>query len=472
MRMNGKCNKDFIQDNFIYLLCLYPPFWQAGIIHNHTGNVGAPSHPPSFFCYSNIMYWHPYIAGSEGFRSARCPPGYIAFTHLTKANGLPSDRVRSMIQDHQGYIWITTDNGLARYDGKNIKVFRHQENDTSSLVDNALHGLKESRDSMLWIGAADGISIYNPDNSTFRSFSWYRKGKGHFPAKGSIFFFQDSDGSMWIGTENGLVHALKDLGSFEFFQTWTSEIKSEREYAFRHITCIMEDPRDPGKLLLATLGGVLQFDKKNKIVSRDYKRIINNASDIIEMYLDEFSRLWVCGWGNGLQCLDLKTERWHEFSFPSREPNSIVGITRKSKDELWLGIIDHGLGVFNMRTFSFSFITMNPGSSKSLLSNTTIKIRYFNHDKDIWISSDIGINILHSGNNTFRVVRIPYRNYSISTFFRDPESGLLYIGVIDGDGLYTYREQTGQWNVIPPEAGPGKYGFSINRIMKDSKNRI
>ena len=69
------------------------------------------------------------------------------FSHLTRENGLPSDFVMHAVQDFRGYVWIATDNGLARYDGKNITVFQSHNSNKNSIVDNYVIILKESRDS-------------------------------------------------------------------------------------------------------------------------------------------------------------------------------------------------------------------------------------------------------------------------------------------------------------------------------------
>ncbi|MBM3405413.1 MAG: hypothetical protein FJY10_11065, partial [Bacteroidetes bacterium] len=108
----------------------------------------------------------------------------LSFSHLTRMNGLPSNRVREMVQDFQGYIWIATDNGLARYDGKIIKVFQRRENDPSSLCDNGVFSLMEAGDSLIWVGTGDGISIYNPLTGDFRSFTCFGKKGSLFPVQG------------------------------------------------------------------------------------------------------------------------------------------------------------------------------------------------------------------------------------------------------------------------------------------------
>jgi len=204
---------------------------------------------------------HP-AAAQNNYSSGNKPEAEpsMFFSHLTSKNGLPSDRVYMLMQNFQGYVWLATDNGLARYNGSSMKIFNHLIGDSTSILDNIVYSIKEALDSTLWIGTIDGLSIYDPYTENFRNYSYYDKENKHFPAKGIVCFFQDEDRSMWIGCENGLIHTPEKAGTFEYFSTKGSELTTERAYSFRHICKIIQDPREKSKLLIATLGGLLQFD--------------------------------------------------------------------------------------------------------------------------------------------------------------------------------------------------------------------
>lgn len=394
----------------------------------------------------------------------------LHFSHLTRENGLPSNRTRCVLQDFQGYIWIGTDNGLVRFDGRNFTVFTHERDNPSSLIDICINALCETRDSLLLIGTIDGLSVYNSLTKEFTGYSVYRKGKNYFPVNNLHCFYEDMDGSIWIGTESGLVRMKRDPVGFQWVPLSKSEIKSGREQAINFVTRIIQDPRDQNKLLVATLGGLLQFDKASNTISFDYKKNINNGYDIIDLSLDRGRYLWSCGWGKGLNCLDLKTGKWEEFPFDAHKPYSIVGITKKGPDEFWLASIDHGLGIFNKSDHSFRFYQKTPGDETSLLSNSVIRINHLNNNKDLWILSDIGINILDQRYHSFREIPIPFESSYISEFLRVPETGHLYIGAIDCKGLFDWDEKMKTWNIFPPGEDPGKYGLCVLSIFKDSRS--
>jgi ligand-binding sensor domain-containing protein len=392
------------------------------------------------------------------------------FSHLTRENGLPSNRTRCVLQDFQGYVWIGTDNGLARFDGRNTTVFRPGLNDTTSVIDLCINALYETRDSMLLVGTVDGLSVYDPFSKTFTGYSCYFKGKAWFPVTNIVCFFEDPDGSIWIGTENGLVHMKRNPVGFTCFPLRKSENKTEREYHFNFITCIIQDPRDNGKMLISTLGGLLQFDKISNTISHDYKKIIGNMSGIIALNLDAGHYLWSCGWGTGLNCLDLKTGNWQEYPCNAQAPISIVGITKKNRDEFWLATINHGLGIFNKNDHSFKFHQKIAGDEQSLLSNTVTRIKYLNNKKDLWILGDDGINILNQQYRSFRNVAVPFEHKYISSFSRNRETGHLYVGAIESKGLFDWDEKEKSWSIIPPAGNPGKKGLTVSTLYKDSKS--
>ncbi|MCK9204232.1 MAG: hypothetical protein M0P58_07335 [Bacteroidales bacterium] len=319
----------------------------------------------------------------------------FSYTHLTRENGLPSNRTRCVIQDLQGYVWIGTDNGLVRFDGRNTTVFRPERNDPSSVIDICINALFETRDSLLLIGTFDGLSLYDPVTKKFTGYSIYQKGNARFPLKNITCFYEDRDGSIWIGTENGLVQMNWHPVVFNCFQLSKSEDKISREYHFNFVTCIIQDPRDDAKLLIATMGGLLQFDKRRNVISHDYKKA-NDPYSPVDLSLDSGRFLWSCGWGSGLNCLDLETGKWQEYPYDQQKPISILGITKKSRNELWLATIDHGLGIFNQSDHSFKFHQKIAGDEKSLLTNSVIKIKYLNNKKDLWILSDEGKNHLQN----------------------------------------------------------------------------
>ena len=80
---------------------------------------------------------------------------------LSIPDGLSSPNVNSVYQDRFGYIWIMTEDGLNRYDGNKIKIYRNDPDNPNSLFGNTVFSATEDQDGYLWIG---GIGIASGDS--------------------------------------------------------------------------------------------------------------------------------------------------------------------------------------------------------------------------------------------------------------------------------------------------------------------
>ena len=81
--------------------------------------------------------------------------------------GLSNNAVTCIYQDHHGFMWFGTYDGLNRYDGYSFKVFHNIIGDSTSLRDNHIYTIEEDGNHNLWVGCVKGISIFNLANSRF-----------------------------------------------------------------------------------------------------------------------------------------------------------------------------------------------------------------------------------------------------------------------------------------------------------------
>lgn len=73
-------------------------------------------------------------------------------------DGLSQSSVGELLQDRHGFIWIATQDGLNRFDGRDFLVFRHDPADTATLDDNYITALAEDAAGDLWIGTQSGLN--------------------------------------------------------------------------------------------------------------------------------------------------------------------------------------------------------------------------------------------------------------------------------------------------------------------------
>jgi signal transduction histidine kinase len=110
-------------------------------------------------------------------------------TIWTQERGLPQDTIRAITQTQDGYLWLGTDEGLARFDGYEFVVFNKTNGD---LPDNSITALAAANDGGLWIGTSNGLTQYR--EGRFRTFSV----KHGLPDAAITALLADRDGALWV----------------------------------------------------------------------------------------------------------------------------------------------------------------------------------------------------------------------------------------------------------------------------------
>src|SRR5262245_48477885 len=98
------------------------------------------------------------------------PP--LGCDRLTIAEGLPNSNVRAIIQDGNGFIWFGTQDGLVRYDGTKMHVYRPRENDPRSISSGYITSLRIDANGKLWAATAEhGVNVYDPATDQFTRYT-------------------------------------------------------------------------------------------------------------------------------------------------------------------------------------------------------------------------------------------------------------------------------------------------------------
>ncbi|MCB1128487.1 MAG: hypothetical protein KDM81_18470 [Verrucomicrobiae bacterium] len=111
------------------------------------------------------------LAGAPGFMLPAAGQSPLRFKSLTPAEGLSQASALSIVQDRQGFIWIGTQNGLNRYDGYQVTVFRPNPDDPHSIIDNYVPLVAAHPDGSIWASSSRGVfSRYDPVHDRFDRF--------------------------------------------------------------------------------------------------------------------------------------------------------------------------------------------------------------------------------------------------------------------------------------------------------------
>jgi signal transduction histidine kinase/CheY-like chemotaxis protein len=122
------------------------------------------------------------------------------FHTLNAADGLPSSEVRKLAQDRDGYLWIGTVDGLARYDGVGFRVYRHDPADADSIAGNDVSALFVDRDNRVWCGGEDaGLSMLDGQRKAFQHFRHDVHDAASLAVSDVWAITQSGDGAIWAG---------------------------------------------------------------------------------------------------------------------------------------------------------------------------------------------------------------------------------------------------------------------------------
>lgn len=198
---------------------------------------------------------------------------YFADTKAISSIYGPQSITRNMIQDRQGYIWLTTWEGIIRYDGHSFVNFTNKE----GLKRFHVFALMEDSKGNLWFGTI-GAGVYRYDGKSFT----------HFSTEDGLVgdrvgcFYEDKTGNIWIGTDAGI--SLYDGKSFRNFTTADGMTDND-------VNAIIED--ENGKFWIVTRGEACFYDGKSFTkITNDLGATFTNARSVIK---DNKGNIWLGG---------------------------------------------------------------------------------------------------------------------------------------------------------------------------------
>src|ERR1039457_1155947 len=191
----------------------------------------------------------------------------------TQQQGLPQDTIGAITQTSDGYLWLGTDEGLARFDGYEFTIFSRDHGDLPS---NSVTALAAGRDGSLWIGSRSGITRYR--DQRFRT---YTRKEGLVDDLVSALFV-DHAGILWIV-------AGGDLCRFDG-STFTNFIR-ERDLPLTSVRAVTEDSHH--NIYVSGNNSVLKLDG-GKFVDV-FEPSALRADFPQAMQVDHAGNLWIIG---------------------------------------------------------------------------------------------------------------------------------------------------------------------------------
>lgn len=317
-----------------------------------------------------------------------CVFGESRFRQLTMADGLSNARVFSVLQDHRGYIWLATEDGLDRYDGYSVTVFKNDPADPSSISSNLVKTIYEDQHHNLWVGTTGGgLDLYDYGKSTFRHFTHVPNDPSSLASDNIWSIGNTSNGLLLIGFfDAGLDILNPETGKIRHFQATPDGNGPSDD----QINAILHDA--DGIDWIATQSGLDAFDEKHETFKHYHSRTPDN--EIIRgLTKDKAGRLWIAT-NRGLQYLSSGTSTIENAFVGKSSPVSgnLSTVFSDHNDNLWVGSIDSGLYLKRHDSSKYIHFHQNIGDLTSLSSDALWDI-YQDNSRLIWITTDNGVNI-------------------------------------------------------------------------------
>ncbi|EDM34646.1 two-component system sensor histidine kinase/response [Pedobacter sp. BAL39] len=353
----------------------------------------------------------------------------LKFKHIGLDAGLSNSTIECIIQDHRGFIWFGTRDGLNKYDGLQITVYRNSK-DKNSLSDNFIRHIYEDKNKKLWIGTSRGLNCFDPESNSFKRYPSAPLTK-KFPGNNDIRAIEEYGNGLWIASLNGPLAFLNTkTNAISRFNYQTNDIHTDKK----------------GNLWIATDKGLYRYDTKKAQfqmvggLSSYNLRVIAGSGD---------GTLWLGTEEQGMIAYqprsgNIKRYRHEETNANSLGSDLVRAIVVDESDQLWIGGINGGLDHFNPRTAIFKNYQNEPGNTQSL-SQRTVSAICRDRQNNLWVGTHRGgVNLYTPGAERFKLVQQELNKNSLSyndvkAFFED-ENGNLWIGT-DGGGLNFYDRQ-------------------------------
>ena len=403
----------------------------------------------------------------------------IRFDHITSEEGLSANVINCILQDSQGFIWLGTDDGLNRYDGYQVRIYKPLPDVPHTLNSNLVFALTEDEYGRIWIGTTgSGLNVYDPVSEKFTAFQHDPNDPQSISNDQIVSLYTDGRGRIWIGTFQGanLLLPTDSLTAAPSFIRIPLDGDGQQMTAYGFV----EDAQ--GNMWIGTRAGLYRVMNTTNLDNMKIERVAfaleGESSQAKSIALDERGNL-IIGNFTGVY-YQVKKGPNPEFELISNV-GSQNAILVDGRDRFWAG---SPKGILSFRSKNEppfweqeSTYISETGNTHSL-NNNVIKCLHKDDIGVIWVGTNGG------GANKFDPARKPfyqfgtnltsngYRYKKIRSIFED-SAGRIWIGT-DGGGLF--RQSCPQGNCADFEhfenVGRAENVFALAEIREGDRTFI
>ena len=336
----------------------------------------------------------------------------IHFKLVERSADDPGGTITGITQDPSGFLWLSTQNGLYKYDGYHYTAYHFEAlNANSPAFDDLLTVAADSKGNIWFAPNGKGLDKLDPATGRVTHFRHDDHDTNSVASDWVMTIFEDHEGSIWLGTSNGLDRFDAARKAFIHFHNKATDAES---LSNNFVYTIYEDKQgtlwvgtgNPYQVGTENIGGLNKWNRSTGKFTRylhddkDPHSLINNF--VQSIFEDSRGNFWVGTSGDGLHTMDRATGKFERHLFdsahrnqPSRPPvrnylswavDQTTFIKEDAKGRVWIGSLESGIHVYDPLSQKTVYFGSDSNSEEKLQDNQFWKA-YQTRDGVLWIST-------------------------------------------------------------------------------------
>ncbi len=389
----------------------------------------------------------------------------LNFDNYSSESGLSQLSCYALAQDSAGFIWVGTQDGLNRYDGRSFKVYARQNEAGKNLPSNTIFSLfTDTNNNLLWIGTASGLALYHPRGDSITSLSTvfpFAHQLETLPIKKIVSFKKNE---YWIiAFNNGLYFLNTATSTLQSFFTDTLQLSSVTDI-------VLHDH----KIIVSLLYSLFELVPENKSY-QPVPLLNNHRFPQIEAIASYDQQLWIGTISDGCYQVTNPFQPDATISGPTIVSSGIYCFATDSQNALWIGTRGSGIYRYSSKTKQVIQAAHNPYTASSPATNFVVSLLK-DRQGNIWCGLSGGLSKYDPLSHQFGIVNgAASSNGSlpdkvIYSLYR-ARNGALFVGT-QNRGLFEWNTSRNQFIPFEASAMVGKANNVIYNITEDEYGNI
>lgn len=371
---------------------------------------------------------------------------------ITVTDGLSQNMVYCICQDYRGFLWFGTRDGLNRFDGTDVVVYRTDDSDPNSPGSNKYFSILEDDEKKLWLGTSDGVFLYNPVLDRFSPFTATAVSGETVGTAKVRHICRDNQKNIYLACQDGRIFRYAGKGKMECFNL--NEIPALSKDDPVNLRRIDVDER--GIIWIATYRlGVIELDPRTKEVKQYFISENPQKNDVNTVLSLNDSCLLIGSSSYGVLSLHKHTGAISPFLTKGKQGNALFvrQLIECADGYIWVGT-ESGVYACNPETMETSWLYNKYGDSYSL-SDNAVHALFEDREGGIWVGTYFGgVNYVKKKSHLEKYYFVAGENTiggkRISEFCQD-DRGFIWIATEDA-GLFRFNPILKSFEAIPMPA--------------------